>query len=134
MLLRAVVEREEGDRVSGGLERAGLERKVRFRGGVVRLGRWRLGGWCSDVELGVLRAQEKNVHSDMLEGRVGRIYMPKQKVDSMALSKMKGLRRERRAAAGDRKKAHADGTGPAGPKAKVAKKAPAGPSRRAPAE
>lgn len=87
---------------------------------------------CKQAKIG--KKKEKNVHSDMLEGRVGRIYMPKQKVDSMALSKMKGLRRERRAAASDRKKAHADGTGPAGPKAKVAKKAPAGPSRRAPAE
>eukprot|EP00887_Chlorella_sp_A99_P003082 scaffold9.g3082.t1 len=41
----------------------------------------------------------KNVGTDMLEGKVGRIYMPKQDVDSIALNKMKGLKRERRAAA-----------------------------------
>lgn len=42
--------------------------------------------------------QVKNVGSDMLDGKVGRIYMPKQEVDSMALNKMKGLKRERREA------------------------------------
>jgi ribosome production factor 2 len=35
----------------------------------------------------------------MLEGKVGRIYMPKQKFDTLGLSKMKGLKRERRQAA-----------------------------------
>ena len=33
--------------------------------------------------------QEKNVSADMLEGKVGRIYMPKQDVGGMALHKMK---------------------------------------------
>jgi hypothetical protein len=33
--------------------------------------------------------------------------MPKQKVDAMALSKMKGLKRERRQATGERKQANA---------------------------
>eukprot|EP00271_Cylindrocystis_brebissonii_P000438 TRINITY_DN10523_c0_g2_i1.p1 TRINITY_DN10523_c0_g2~~TRINITY_DN10523_c0_g2_i1.p1 ORF type:complete len:356 (+),score=85.29 TRINITY_DN10523_c0_g2_i1:249-1316(+) len=38
----------------------------------------------------------KNVSTDMLEGKIGRIYMPKQEIDQMALKKMKGLKRERR--------------------------------------
>lgn len=33
--------------------------------------------------------QEKNVGYDSLEGKVGRIYMPKQDLNSMALNKMK---------------------------------------------
>lgn len=33
--------------------------------------------------------QEKNVSFDSLEGKVGRIYMPKQDLNSMALNKMK---------------------------------------------
>ena len=37
----------------------------------------------------VLHAQEKNVSADMLAGKVGRIYMPKQDVGGMALHKMK---------------------------------------------
>jgi ribosome production factor 2 len=36
---------------------------------------------------------------DALEGRVGRVYMPKQDVNSIALRKMKGLKRERQATA-----------------------------------
>ena len=40
--------------------------------------------------------KQKNVGGDVLDGKVGRIYMPKQDVDSMALNKMKGLKRERR--------------------------------------
>ncbi len=35
------------------------------------------------------RLQEKNVGSDELAGKVGRIYMPAQDVGSMALHKMK---------------------------------------------
>jgi ribosome production factor 2 len=42
--------------------------------------------------------KEKNVGSDTLDGKIGRIYMPKQDVGSMALHKMKGLKRERREA------------------------------------
>ncbi|XP_024543972.1 ribosome production factor 2 homolog [Selaginella moellendorffii] len=41
----------------------------------------------------------KNVSSDMMDGKVGRIYMPKQEVGEIALKKMKGLKRERREAA-----------------------------------
>lgn len=33
--------------------------------------------------------QEKNVSTDMLEGKVGRMYMPTQDISSMALRKMK---------------------------------------------
>ena len=33
--------------------------------------------------------QEKNVESDMLEGKVGRIYMPKQSIDTIPQHKMK---------------------------------------------
>jgi hypothetical protein len=38
------------------------------------------------------RAQEKNVSADLLDGKVGRIYMPKQDVGGMALHKMKARR------------------------------------------
>lgn len=58
------------------------------------------------------KKKEKNVGTDVLEGKVGRIYMPKQDVASMALRKMKGLKRERREAAGslaEAKKQKADG-------------------------
>uniref|UniRef100_A0A0C9S882 Ribosome production factor 2 homolog n=1 Tax=Wollemia nobilis TaxID=56998 RepID=A0A0C9S882_9CONI len=41
----------------------------------------------------------KNVSGDLLSGKVGRIYVPKQEVGDMALAKMKGLKRERREAA-----------------------------------
>mmetsp|Transcript_40412 Transcript_40412/g.89773 ORF Transcript_40412/g.89773 Transcript_40412/m.89773 type:complete len:340 (-) Transcript_40412:2490-3509(-) len=54
---------------------------------------------CKQPQLG--KKKEKNVSSDVLDGKVGRIYMPKQKVDTMALAKMKGLKRERRKAAAD---------------------------------
>lgn len=49
------------------------------------------------------RKKEKNVGTDLLEGRVGRIYVPKQDVDTIALNKMKGLKRERREAAEEKK-------------------------------
>lgn len=49
----------------------------------------------------------KNVGSDELDGKVGRIYMPRQEVDTIALRKMKGLKRERREAAGERRDAAA---------------------------
>ena len=67
-----------------------------------------------------LRPQEKNVGSDALAGKVGRIYMPPQKVDTVALSKMKGLKRERRQATGERKAANAAGLGPKQPRRKIA--------------
>jgi ribosome production factor 2 len=41
----------------------------------------------------------KNMGTDAVDGKIGRIYMPKQQVDGIALRKMKGLKRERRAAA-----------------------------------
>lgn len=52
---------------------------------------------------------------DLLDGKVGRIYMPKQTVDGIALRKMKGLKRERReaaAAASDARKKQRAGVGP----------------------
>ncbi len=49
-----------------------------------------------------LLTQVKNVGCDMLEGKVGRIYMPKQNVEGLALAKPKGLKRERREAAAAR--------------------------------
>lgn len=44
----------------------------------------------------LLKKKVKNVSTDSLAGKVGRIYMPKQEVGEMALAKMKGLKRERR--------------------------------------
>lgn len=57
---------------------------------------------CKQPKLG--KKKEKNVGSDALDGKVGRIYMPKQKVDTMALSKPKGVKREKRKEAAERKK------------------------------
>lgn len=51
--------------------------------------------------------QEKNVGSNLLEGKVGRIYMPRQEVDKMALAKPKGVKRARREAAAEAKAAKA---------------------------
>eukprot|EP00899_Mesostigma_viride_P006841 jgi/Mesvir1/16158/Mv08428-RA.1 len=45
----------------------------------------------------------KNTGNDMLDGKVGRIYMPKQDLNNVALMKMKGVRRERQAQAAERK-------------------------------
>lgn len=36
-----------------------------------------------------MNLQEKNVRTEVLDGKVGRIYMPPQNVDSMALHKSK---------------------------------------------
>lgn len=47
------------------------------------------------------KKKEKNVSFDSLEGKVGRIYMPKQDLNTMALNKMKGLKRERQTAAAE---------------------------------
>ena len=54
--------------------------------------------------------------SDVLDGKVGHIYMPKQEVDGIALSKPKGLKRERRetaqaSAAAKKQKRAAEGGG-----------------------
>jgi ribosome production factor 2 len=62
--------------------------------------------------------QEKNVGSEMLKGKVGRIYMPRQEVDMMALAKPKGLKRSRREAAAEAKAAKA-GKSSGGSKAAV---------------
>ena len=40
--------------------------------------------------------QEKNVSTNMLEGKVARVYVPKQNLDTIALRKTKGSKRERR--------------------------------------
>lgn len=37
----------------------------------------------------------KNAKMDSLLGKVGRIYMPSQEVETIALKKMKGLKRQR---------------------------------------
>ncbi|KXZ44234.1 hypothetical protein GPECTOR_70g464 [Gonium pectorale] len=42
------------------------------------------------------KKKQKNVSSDLLDGKVGRIYMPKQNMDTLGLSKYKGTKRERR--------------------------------------
>jgi hypothetical protein len=39
--------------------------------------------------VGAMVAQVKNTGTDMLDGRVGRIYMPKQDIGNIALHKMK---------------------------------------------
>jgi ribosome production factor 2 len=48
--------------------------------------------------------KQKNVGGDILDGKIGRIYMPKQDVDEIALGKMKGVKRERREKAASGKK------------------------------
>lgn len=57
--------------------------------------------------------QVKNVGGDMLKGKVGRIYMPRQEVDKMALAKPKGLKRARREAAAEAKAANGSSSGAA---------------------
>ncbi|PSC75116.1 ribosome production factor 2-like protein [Micractinium conductrix] len=62
------------------------------------------------------KKKQKNVGSDMLDGKVGHIYMPKQDVDGMALAKPKGTKRVRREAAADasaEKKQRGGGSGAA---------------------
>jgi hypothetical protein len=55
------------------------------------------------------------VGADLLDGKVGRIYMKPQTLDNLGLAKMKGLKRERRAAAAERAAAkHAPGGGGGG--------------------
>lgn len=44
----------------------------------------------------LVKKKEKNVEFDNLAGKVGRIYMPKQDLNSISLNKMKGLKRQRR--------------------------------------
>ena len=40
--------------------------------------------------------QEKNVSSDLLDGRVGRVYVPRQDLADLPSAVMKGAKRERR--------------------------------------
>lgn len=47
----------------------------------------------------------KNTKVDVLGETYGRVYLPKQEVDEMALRKMKGLKRERREAAEEKQEA-----------------------------
>ncbi|GMH45937.1 hypothetical protein BSKO_13901 [Bryopsis sp. KO-2023] len=42
------------------------------------------------------KKKEKNVKMDLVDGKVGRVYMPKQDVDSIVLAKPKGVKRMRR--------------------------------------
>lgn len=71
--------------------------------------------------------KQKNVAGDVLDGKVGRIYMPKQNVETMALNKMKGLKRERRdnkaaAAAAAATEGSGDGDGKVGRRSKRTRK------------
>lgn len=52
--------------------------------------------------------KKKNVRSDEIEGKVGRIYIPSQDIDNLALAKPKGVRRQRREAAAAAKDAQQD--------------------------
>ncbi|CAL5222366.1 g4720 [Coccomyxa viridis] len=62
------------------------------------------------------KKKEKNVSNEMLDGKVGRMYVPRQEIGSIATRKMKGLKRERREAASTakeqkRQKASAEAAG-----------------------
>lgn len=52
--------------------------------------------------------KKKNVRSDEIDGKVGRIYIPSQDVDEVALFKPKGVKRQRREAAAAAKEALQD--------------------------
>jgi ribosome production factor 2 len=69
--------------------------------------------------------KQKNVAGDVLDGKVGRIYMPKQNVETMALNKMKGLKRERRESKAAAAAAPAGGDGEDGGRSKRTRKAAA---------
>lgn len=47
--------------------------------------------------------KQKNVKGDVLDGKVGKVYVPRQDLDSLNLGKMKGAKRERREQAAERK-------------------------------
>lgn len=51
----------------------------------------------------VVAKKQKNVSDDGMDGKVGRIYMPKQDVEKLALQKMKGTKREAREAKAEKK-------------------------------
>lgn len=52
--------------------------------------------------------KKKNIRDDEIEGKVGRIYIPSQDVDNVALFKPKGVKRQRREAAAAAKEAMQD--------------------------
>ena len=47
--------------------------------------------------------KQKNVKADVLDGKVGKVYVQRQDVSKIAMGKMKGAKRERREAAAQRK-------------------------------
>lgn len=49
------------------------------------------------------KVKQKNVGFDAVAGKVGRIYVPQQDVDTVALAKGKGVKRQKREVAADRK-------------------------------
>lgn len=53
----------------------------------------------------IIGKKVKNVGADTLDGKVGKIYIPRQDLDSIALNKMKGAKREKRDQAAERKSA-----------------------------
>lgn len=65
-------------------------------------------------------SQVKNVSTDSILGKVGRVYVPKQEVEKVAFTKMKGLKQERR------KKAAEKAEGKPGLNARVTAKAARG--------
>lgn len=48
--------------------------------------------------------KQKNVAHDEVDGKVGRIYMPRQEFSELSLVKAKGTKRQRHEVASDRKK------------------------------
>ena len=54
--------------------------------------------------------KQKNVGFDQVDGKVGRIYMPRQELSELSLVKAKGTKRQRQEAAHDRKKQRAQRT------------------------
>lgn len=53
----------------------------------------------------IIAKKVKNVGADTLDGKVGKIYIPRQDLDSISLNKMKGAKREKRDQAAERKSA-----------------------------
>lgn len=65
---------------------------IRRRCFCAHLGCFLAAAFCKgSIDSGLCQLQEKNVGYDSLEGKVGRIYLPKQDLNSMALNKMKVL-------------------------------------------
>ncbi|BBN07155.1 ribosome production factor 2 [Marchantia polymorpha subsp. ruderalis] len=76
------------------------------------------------MPLKTAKKKVKNVKGDSLQGKIGKIYMPKQEVEGMALAKMKGLKRERRQAAAAKAAAAADTPAKEGDGSVVAEETP----------